>query len=84
VEATGSFHHGVGKYLRLSNADPTILRENARRYSSESAEANPAAYGPAQIEILCNGTVTVQREIKVNGSKQGLFATLKQKVLGRT
>ena len=81
MAVTGSFHYGVGKYLRLSNADPTILRDNARRYWSESAEANPVAYGRAQIEILCNGTVTIQREINVNGPKPGLFATLKQTVL---
>ena len=80
LEATGNLHCGVGKYLRLANADPTVFRENARRYWSENVNLSANAHGPAQVEVLCSGTVEVQREIKVNGSKPSFVENLKRLV----
>lgn len=73
VEATGTFHIGASKYLKPACLGGTVLRENARRFWSESVNERTE---PA--EILLAGEMTPVRELKLAGSSETTWAKLKR------
>lgn len=72
LEATGRFHRGAGRWLKPECVSAATLRENARRYWSE-----PATDRDPNFEILCEGEITVLRELRMPGSRQTAWTKLK-------
>ena len=79
VEATGNFHRGLNKYLLPECLGADQLRDRARHYWSE-----PVSPSEENAETLCEGEIKILRELKMEGSSNRAWQSMKQALFGNT